>query len=252
VDNSTGEITLPIRGEGPQLLAEAVRRLDAAGIRLADIALRRPTLDEVFLQLTGRETEPEPEPTTRRGRRRRSREKGERGHHRPVSVAADVAIGGPGGPNDRRSVPQPVRGAADDDRRLPGGVPVPSGRDLRRAGDRARRPGGLRVLVDLGRDRVGDQEPRVRPSGQLHLDLPLTFASGAFVGIALMPGWLQAWARNNPVTIWSNTIRAYTIGGRLSAYVGETVLGLTIKSGIWIAIILAIFMPLSVRIYRRT
>jgi hypothetical protein len=54
------------------------------------------------------------------------------------------------------------------------------------------------------------------------------------------------------VTIWSNTIRAYTIGGRLSAYVGETVLGLTIKSGIWIAIILAIFMPLSVRIYRRT
>jgi ABC-2 type transport system ATP-binding protein len=76
VDNSTGEITLPIRGEGPQLLAEAVRRLDAAGIRLADIALRRPTLDEVFLQLTGRETEPEPEPTTRRGRRRRSREEG--------------------------------------------------------------------------------------------------------------------------------------------------------------------------------
>jgi ABC-2 type transport system permease protein/oleandomycin transport system permease protein len=106
--------------------------------------------------------------------------------------------------------------------------------------------------VDLGRNRVGDQEPRVRPSGQLHLDLPLTFASGAFVGIALMPGWLQVWARNNPVTIWSNTIRAYTIGGRLSAYVGETVLGLTIKSGIWIAIILAIFMPLSVRIYRRT
>jgi ABC-2 type transport system permease protein len=81
---------------------------------------------------------------------------------------------------------------------------------------------------------------------------PLTIASGAFVGIALMPGWLQVWARNNPVTIWSNTIRAYTIGGRFSDYVGETVLGLTIKSGIWIAIILAIFMPLSVRIYRRT
>jgi ABC-2 type transport system permease protein len=81
---------------------------------------------------------------------------------------------------------------------------------------------------------------------------PLTFASGAFVGIALMPGWLQVWARNNPVTIWSNPIRAYTIGGRFSAYIGETMLGLTITSGIWIAIILAIFMPLSVRIYRRT
>jgi ABC-2 type transport system ATP-binding protein len=36
------------------LIAEAVRRLDAAGIGIEDIAIRRPTLDDVFLSLTGR------------------------------------------------------------------------------------------------------------------------------------------------------------------------------------------------------
>ncbi|MBO0852680.1 MAG: ATP-binding cassette domain-containing protein [Nocardia sp.] len=39
--------------EGPSTLTEAVRRLDAAGVALADIALRRPSLDDVFLSITG-------------------------------------------------------------------------------------------------------------------------------------------------------------------------------------------------------
>ena len=34
-------------------IAEAVRRLDAAAVGIADIAVRRPTLDDVFLSLTG-------------------------------------------------------------------------------------------------------------------------------------------------------------------------------------------------------
>ncbi len=80
VDNNTGQITLPAGTAGPALLAEAIRRLDAANIALADIALRRPTLDDVFLSLTGREAEaaeggaPEdgeaPPDGGRRGRRR--------------------------------------------------------------------------------------------------------------------------------------------------------------------------------------
>ncbi|NEW41210.1 ATP-binding cassette domain-containing protein [Nocardia cyriacigeorgica] len=52
--------------EGAKTLAEALRRLDAAEIELVDIALRRPSLDDVFLQLTGHlasdEPEAEPEP----------------------------------------------------------------------------------------------------------------------------------------------------------------------------------------------
>ncbi|MFJ4686169.1 ATP-binding cassette domain-containing protein [Streptomyces sp. NPDC091377] len=39
-------------------LSEVVRALEAAGLQAEDIALRRPTLDEVFLQLTGRGDEP--------------------------------------------------------------------------------------------------------------------------------------------------------------------------------------------------
>ncbi|MEU4341615.1 ATP-binding cassette domain-containing protein [Nocardia sp. NPDC023852] len=39
--------------DGAKTLAEALRRLDSAGVELVDIALRRPSLDDVFLQLTG-------------------------------------------------------------------------------------------------------------------------------------------------------------------------------------------------------
>ncbi|GAB4584561.1 ATP-binding cassette domain-containing protein [Nocardia sp. IFM 10818] len=43
--------------EGAKTLAEALRRLDGAGLELVDIALRRPSLDDVFLSLTGHMTE---------------------------------------------------------------------------------------------------------------------------------------------------------------------------------------------------
>ncbi|MFD4431538.1 ATP-binding cassette domain-containing protein, partial [Nocardia sp. NPDC058497] len=45
-------ITIPAP-DGAKTLAEALRRLDNASIELVDIALRRPSLDDVFLQLTG-------------------------------------------------------------------------------------------------------------------------------------------------------------------------------------------------------
>jgi ABC-2 type transport system ATP-binding protein len=38
-------------------IAEAVRRLDAARVGIADIAVRRPTLDDVFISLTGHAAE---------------------------------------------------------------------------------------------------------------------------------------------------------------------------------------------------
>jgi ABC-2 type transport system ATP-binding protein len=74
-DNNTGELTLPVGGNGPAVLTEAVRRLDDADIALADISLRRPTLDEVFLQLTGHEAEADAEePSQTIGRRRGRKE----------------------------------------------------------------------------------------------------------------------------------------------------------------------------------
>ena len=42
---------------GARMLAAVVRDLDAAGVQLDDLGLRRPTLDDVFLTLTGRAAE---------------------------------------------------------------------------------------------------------------------------------------------------------------------------------------------------
>ena len=41
-------------------IAQAVRRLDAAGVGIDDISMRRPTLDDVFIALTGHAAEEEP------------------------------------------------------------------------------------------------------------------------------------------------------------------------------------------------
>ncbi len=56
VDEHTRRVTAPVTG-GAATLTEALRRLDAAGVALHDVALRRPTLDDVFLTLTGHRTE---------------------------------------------------------------------------------------------------------------------------------------------------------------------------------------------------
>ena len=62
----TGQITLPAVG-GTSMLPEVVRRLDAGGIAIADLALRQPTLDDVFLELTGRTAEECAEEAASRG-----------------------------------------------------------------------------------------------------------------------------------------------------------------------------------------
>ena len=46
--------TASIVADGPDLLMQVVRSLDDDAVAIEDIALRRPTLDEVFLVLTGR------------------------------------------------------------------------------------------------------------------------------------------------------------------------------------------------------
>ena len=70
VDAEEARISLPVTN-GSAALADVVRHLDDADIEISDLALRRPTLDDVFLTLTGSTAEDtEPEPTTRRGRRR--------------------------------------------------------------------------------------------------------------------------------------------------------------------------------------
>jgi len=74
VDDDAGRIRIPVGDAGPTALLDVVRRLDDAAITMADVALHRPTLDDVFLALTGRSAEGEGHeqpaaPSKRRGRR---------------------------------------------------------------------------------------------------------------------------------------------------------------------------------------
>jgi ABC-2 type transport system ATP-binding protein len=52
VDAPRSRVAVPVTGGADELIA-AIRALDGAGVALDDIALRRPTLDDVFLALTG-------------------------------------------------------------------------------------------------------------------------------------------------------------------------------------------------------
>ena len=52
VDVPARSVVLPVDA-GPAILPELAARLAASGLRIADLALRRPTLDDVFLTLTG-------------------------------------------------------------------------------------------------------------------------------------------------------------------------------------------------------
>jgi ABC-2 type transport system ATP-binding protein len=70
VDEETGVVSVGAGGRGSDALIDAVRALDAAGIQTKGLALRRPSLDDVFLALTGHAAEEEQSGKPRRGRRR--------------------------------------------------------------------------------------------------------------------------------------------------------------------------------------
>ena len=52
LDADAGRVVVPVT-DGPGILPEVAGRLARSGLRVADLALRRPSLDDVFLALTG-------------------------------------------------------------------------------------------------------------------------------------------------------------------------------------------------------
>jgi ABC-2 type transport system ATP-binding protein len=57
MDEEARLIRIPVGAQGPAVLLETVRRLDDRDVTIEDIALHRPTLDDVFLSLTGHAAE---------------------------------------------------------------------------------------------------------------------------------------------------------------------------------------------------
>jgi len=72
---------------------------------------------------------------------------------------------------------------------------------------------------------------------------PLTFTSDAFVPTASMPGWLQAWSKANPVSVFSDAVRGLLVSGPAARPVVESLL--------WAAAFTVVFAPLAVRAFRR-
>ena len=71
-----GHLLMPVSG-GSTVLVDAIRLLDAEGIEVSDIVLRRPTLDDVFLSLTGHVAEEQAPPPAEGGRRGRKKNRKE-------------------------------------------------------------------------------------------------------------------------------------------------------------------------------
>jgi hypothetical protein len=60
-----------------------------------------------------------------------------------------------------------------------------------------------------------------------------------------LPGWLQAWAKVNPVSVSVDALRGALEGWKSTTYHLGSALA-------WMAAILIVFVPLSVHKYRRT
>jgi ABC-2 type transport system permease protein/oleandomycin transport system permease protein len=87
------------------------------------------------------------------------------------------------------------------------------------------------------------KDPETAQAAAFPVLAPLVFASSAFIPLATMPGWLQVFARNQPVSVTVEAVRALTIGGATGAHVLQTL--------VWCALIVAVFAPIAVRLYRR-
>jgi oleandomycin transport system permease protein len=94
------------------------------------------------------------------------------------------------------------------------------------------------VLVAM----VVDEPEKVMMLGFVVI-FPLTFASSAFVPVATMPGWMQAWVEVNPTTLLVDAVRSLLVGGEVA--------GPALGALAWAVAIAVVFAPLALRAFRR-
>jgi ABC transporter DrrB family efflux protein len=88
------------------------------------------------------------------------------------------------------------------------------------------------------------RDPESAGIGGLLAVIPLIFTSSTFVPVATFPGWLQAFAGVNPITVTVDALRALCLGGPTAADVWQALA--------WIGGLLAVTIPAAVVRYRRT
>jgi ABC-2 type transport system permease protein len=82
--------------------------------------------------------------------------------------------------------------------------------------------------------------------------VPPTFVSNAFVPIDSMPGWLQGFASNQPVSVIINAVRSLMLGGTDAAGVGHSTLHWVVLSLVWCGGIVVVFSAVAVARFART
>ena len=82
--------------------------------------------------------------------------------------------------------------------------------------------------------------------GLSFLVFPLSFVSSAYVPVSTMPGWMQGFATNQPMTQMVNTVRLLTGGPAAEQLLGHPVSYYLVPSLLWTVGLVAVFAPLAV------
>lgn len=116
---------------------------------------------------------------------------------------------------------------------------------------------GFSVAVSAGMALVGLKAKSVESAqaATFPVVFPFTFASSAFVPVASMPGWLQAFAKHQPFTVVVDAFRSLALGpipaqSRQLLFSGQSSGRLVLEAIAWIIGLAIVFGALAIRAYR--
>ncbi len=103
------------------------------------------------------------------------------------------------------------------------------------------------VFVALGQFAGGAQAAQ----GMGMIVFPLAFISSAYVPVGSMPGWLQIFAKHQPLTSMVDAVRALSLGAHARIELGHPSSYYVLRAAVWTAAILVASVPVAVAKYRR-
>ena len=106
----------------------------------------------------------------------------------------------------------------------------------------------LWMFVSLGLLAGGPQAAQ----GISFLVFPLSFVSSAYIPVSTMPGWMQAFATNQPMTQMVDTVRLLTGGAGAQHLLGHPVSYYLMPSLWWTAGLVLLFAPLTTWMLKRS